>query len=72
MAFKIDPDTWYTQTELAELFESSPATFATKRVRGGGIPYSKFGKSILYRGSDAIEYLECRRKTTTSDLVYMD
>jgi hypothetical protein len=53
-------------------FRTSPATLATKRTRGGGPPFRKFGASVLYRWGDAIEWVERRlsaprRSTSESD-----
>ena len=37
-------------------FPTSPATLATKAVRGGGPPYRRFGPRVLYRWGDALAW----------------
>lgn len=41
-------------------FPCSPATLATKAVRGGGPPYQLFGRIPLYRWGDALGWAEAR------------
>lgn len=38
----------------------SAKTLATKATRGGGPPYSTFGRAVLYRWSDALAWAEGR------------
>lgn len=44
----------------AKGFPCSPATLATKAVRGGGPPYQLFGRIPLYRWGDALAWAEAR------------
>ena len=38
----------------------SAKTLATKATRGGGPPYHKFGRAVLYRWSEALSWAEQR------------
>ncbi len=38
----------------------SEKTLATKAVRGGGPPYQKFGRTVLYRWADTLAWAEGR------------
>jgi hypothetical protein len=51
-------------------YRISDATLATKAVRGGGPPFTKFGKWPLYRWGDAHAWAQAREtppKRSTSD-----
>ena len=39
-------------------FPISPKTLATMASRGGGPPYHKFGRAVLYRWSEALAWAE--------------
>jgi hypothetical protein len=41
-------------------FPISGKTLATMATRGGGPPYHKFGRTVLYRWSDALAWAESR------------
>jgi hypothetical protein len=41
-------------------FPISPKTLATMASRGGGPPFYKFGRAVLYRWSDALAWAESR------------
>jgi hypothetical protein len=41
-------------------FPISPKTLATMASRGGGPPYHKFGRAVLYRWSEALAWAEAR------------
>jgi hypothetical protein len=48
-----------------------PKTLSTLATRGGGPPYHKFGRTVLYRWSDALAWAESRLsppRRTTSEL----
>jgi hypothetical protein len=72
-----DPDSLLNRTAAAEALTAagypvSPATLATKAVRGGGPPFRRFGRVPLYRWSDLIEWAEARlsapmRSTSEAD-----
>jgi len=72
---KLSPETLLPRRECATALSAvgypiRPATLSTKATRGGGPPYYKFGKRVLYRWSDALAWAESRlspRRTSTSD-----
>ena len=41
------------------------ATLCTMASRGGGPPYRLFGKRVVYRWADVLEWAESRDKRTT-------
>jgi hypothetical protein len=41
-------------------FPISPATLSTMASRGGGPPYHKFGRTVLYRWPDVLAWAEAR------------
>ena len=63
----IQPDALYTQTELAPLLRKSLAWFERARWDGKGPAYVKVGRQPLYRGSDVLNWLDARTRTSTSD-----
>lgn len=50
MSFKIDPNAYYSPDDTEKIIKNKKATLAAKRSRGEGIPYSKVGRSIFYKG----------------------
>lgn len=56
-----------TERELAELRGCSPRTIAVERQRGGGVPFVRWGRSILYRWEDIQSFLAANVRTSTSD-----
>ena len=66
MAFKIDREAWYTGDETAELRGVSKKTLEAERSVGGGIPFSRIGKRVFYRGADIEEFLLGRRQISTA------
>ncbi|MEM7480301.1 MAG: helix-turn-helix domain-containing protein [Acidobacteriota bacterium] len=51
----------------AEYLGLAPATLETLRSRGGGPPFVKLGRRVVYRREDLDVWLEDRRCTSTSD-----
>jgi hypothetical protein len=47
-------------------FPVSEKTLATKAVRGGGPAYQTFGRTVLYRWTDALAWAESRLATPRS------
>jgi hypothetical protein len=41
-------------------FPISPKTLATMASRGGGPPYHKFGRAVVYRWSEVLAWAEAR------------
>ena len=54
-------------------FPVSPKTLATMATRGGGPPFHKFGRTVLYRWGEALAWAENRlsapRRTTRKSVV---
>lgn len=44
----------------------SPATLTTRRSRGGGPPYHKLGKRVVYRVADLRAWMDERSATSTA------
>lgn len=55
-----------TETEAAQLRGQSVRTLQAERVRGGGCPFVKLGRSVRYRRSDVLQFIESRIKASTS------
>lgn len=60
-----DPNARLKRREAAEALNSagypiSPATLATMACRGGGPIYRCFGKTVIYRWGDLLEWAEQR------------
>ncbi len=41
-------------------YRTSPKTLASMATRGGGPPYHKFGRTVLYRWSEVLAWAEAR------------
>jgi predicted DNA-binding transcriptional regulator AlpA len=52
---------WGTEKEAASLMAYGVQTLRNQRFRGEGPPYSKIGRSIRYKISDVIEFMESRK-----------
>lgn len=64
---EISQDEWMRPPATAAYLKSSTSTLAKKRLRGDGVPYTKFGRIVLYAKRDCDEYLASRRRLSTSD-----
>jgi hypothetical protein len=53
-------------------FPTSPATLATKAVRGGGPPFRLFGRVPLYRWGDLLAWAEARLSAPVSSTSELD
>ena len=70
-----NPDSLLTRdavpTALAEIgYPTSTASLATMATRGGGPPFRKFGRRVLYRWGDLLAWAEDRcsaPRCTTSE-----
>ena len=56
-----------TENQLADKTGISPRTLQKWRWEGGGPPYIKLGRSVRYRLSDVLEWLDERTFESTSD-----
>lgn len=61
------PDRWIDEREAAKLTGMSSAWFQRARWAGDGIPFSKVGRSVRYKLSDVLAFMEARRIESTSD-----
>ncbi|HEY8095884.1 MAG TPA: helix-turn-helix domain-containing protein [Methylobacter sp.] len=50
--------TLFNQTTIAHVRDCSNATMERDRWAGGGIPFIKIGRSVKYRKSDVLQWLE--------------
>jgi Helix-turn-helix domain len=55
-----------TEAEAAKLRRQSVRTLQAERVRGGGCPYVKLGRSVRYRRADVLYFIESNIKASTS------
>jgi predicted DNA-binding transcriptional regulator AlpA len=46
------------QNEVAQIIRKSGAWLERKRWEGGGIPFRKMGRSVLYYESDVLEWIK--------------
>ncbi len=55
------------EAEASRITNIPKATLQTKRVRGGGPPFTKTGKRVSYIRRDLFDFLATGRRTSTSD-----
>ena len=69
---KIPPDSmrsrnvWFDPKGAADYLNTCTSTLAKKRLRGDGPAYVKFGRLVRYSQVWLDEYMDCRRRTSTS------
>lgn len=57
----------YANTIVTSAYTSIPvSTLETMRVRGGGIEFVKFGKTVVYDLDDVDKYMQERKQSSTS------
>ncbi|WP_103098861.1 helix-turn-helix domain-containing protein [Novosphingobium guangzhouense] len=61
-----NPNAFLTNSEAAEFLRLSPRTLEKQRVVGGGPPFRKFGRRVLYAQADLQKWAEDRRFDSTS------
>lgn len=61
-------DDLLTEVEAAQLRRQSVRTLQAERVRGGGCPFVKLGRSVRYRRSDVQQFIEANVKASTSQV----
>jgi hypothetical protein len=62
---KLSPSTLLRRPDCAKALTETgypvrPKTLSTLATRGGGPPYHRFGRAVLYRWSDALAWAEGR------------
>lgn len=62
-----DPDILLTEAQTADHLSISMRTLQAWRVRGGGPVFIRAGRSIRYRRSDLLCWIEANAATSTSD-----
>ena len=64
--FDLANERWLTTAEAAIFVRLSRSTLAKLRIYGGGAPYIKLGRKILYEKSALVTWLEdhCRQNTS--------
>jgi helix-turn-helix protein len=60
-------DELLTEVEAAQVRNQSVRTLQAERLRGGGCPYVKLGRSVRYRRGDLLEFIKSNVRTSTSD-----
>jgi hypothetical protein len=60
-------DELLTESEAARLRRQSIRTLQAERLRGGGCPFVKLGRSVRYRRSDVLAFIKANVKTSTSE-----
>lgn len=58
--------TFLTNSEAAEFLRLSPRTLEKQRVMGGGPPFRKFGRRVLYSRSELQLWADSRSFDNTS------
>lgn len=58
---------WVGESHVAKITNMSLAWLRKKRITGGGIPFSKMGRTVKYRLSDVQDYMEQRKVRSTSE-----
>lgn len=53
--------------KTSEVTDIPVPTLRTKRVRGGGPPYYKFGRSVRYDLDEVLAWARARRAMSTTD-----
>ena len=64
--FDIEPQTQYPVDDTSRMVKRKASTLAADRSKGRGIPYTKVGRNIYYRGADIIAFVEAGRVAFTS------
>ena len=58
-----------TEDEAAQLRRQSIRTLQAERLRGGGCPYVKLGRSVRYRRADVLRFIEANLRTAPEPAV---
>ncbi|WP_135080054.1 helix-turn-helix domain-containing protein [Terasakiella sp. SH-1] len=63
----VDPDALLFPSEAAYLRGQSVNTLANERVKSGGCPFVKLGRSIRYRRADVLQWIANNSFSSTSE-----
>jgi hypothetical protein len=61
------PDDLLTEDDMCVWFDRCKAWFQIKRSTGGGPPFLRLGRSIRYRRSDVLAWLDSRVAKSTAE-----
>lgn len=61
-------ETFLDEHQLAARHQRSVKTLRNERLRGGGIPFVKWGRSVRYRLSDVEAWEQAHLRHSTSDV----
>lgn len=65
---RLDAISHLTEAQLAERQQRSVRTLQADRLKGGGVPFVKFGRSVRYRLVDVVEWEERHLFTSTTQV----
>ncbi len=60
-------DEWFTTPEAAHYLKVSRQWLEKLRTYGGGPPYTKLGRRVVYKRSDLDRWAQAGTRTSTSD-----
>lgn len=60
-------DSFAPQKPVAEFLGLSERTIERLRLEGRGPVFCKFGRRVMYRWRDVLEWTDAQRRTSTSD-----
>lgn len=60
--FAAPGEAYFSTPDVAVVARCSDEKLERDRWRGAGIPFSKFGRQVLYRKADVLDYLERNRR----------
>ncbi len=60
----------FNQQTIAAVLSCSTHLLERNRWAGGGVPYIKIGRKVLYRKSDVLEYIQQKTYSSTSQQSY--
>jgi hypothetical protein len=61
-------DVLLTEIEAAQLRRQSVRTLQAERLHGGGCSFVKLGRSVRYRRSDVLRFIESHVRGSTSEV----
>lgn len=64
----MDLQDYLTTDQAAGYTKLAASTLTKKRLYGGGPPFSKIGRRVVYRRADLDSWLDHHRRTSTSDV----
>lgn len=62
-----DLSSYINESEASKMTGMSIAWFQRDRWQGGGIPFVKMERAVRYKVSDLIDFMESRKRRSTSD-----